>query len=160
MDELGRQIGISKNTVERYLDLLSKVFVIYRIPGFSRNLRNEITKSSKWYFYDNGIRNTLIANLNPLNLRDDSGILWENYLLAERIKYQSNSGMLVNNYFWRTYQQQEIDLIEEKGGKISAFEFKWNSLKKFKIPSAWKNAYPDAPLEVINPDNYLDWIGA
>jgi uncharacterized protein len=160
MDELGKKVGISKNTVERYLDLLSKVFVIYRLPGFSRNLRSEVTKSSKWYFYDNGIRNALIANLNPLNLRDDIGKLWENYLLSERIKHQHYSGMLVNNYFWRTYQQQEIDLIEEKGGKLYASEFKWNPKAKSKIPSAWKAAYPDATYEVIDTDNYLDWIGA
>jgi uncharacterized protein len=159
MEELGRQLGISKNTVERYLDLLSKVFVIYRLPGFSRNLGNEVTKSSKWFFYDNGIRNTLIANLNPLNLRIDAGVLWENYILSERIKFQHYSGHLVNNYFWRTYQQQEIDLIEEKSGKISAFELKWNAAKKTKVPSAWKNAYPKSSYEVINPENYLDWIG-
>ena len=103
--ELGTALGISKNTVERYLDLLSKVFVIYRVQGFNRNLRKEITKSSKWYFYDNGIRNILIANLNVLELRNDVGELWENYLLSERVKYQNYSGMLVNNYFWRTYQQ-------------------------------------------------------
>jgi predicted AAA+ superfamily ATPase len=160
MDELGRQLGISKNTVERYLDLLSKVFVIYRLKGFSRNLRNEISKSSKWYFYDNGIRNTLIANHNSIALRNDVGELWENYLLSERIKFQNYSGMLVNNYFWRTYQQQEIDFIEEREGKLYAYEVKWNPTKKIKEPAKWKEGYPDSKFEVITPDNYLSWIGA
>lgn len=156
--ELGTQLSMSKNTVERYLDLLSKVFIIYKLQGFSRNLRKEITKSSKWYFYDNGIRNTLIANHNPLNLRNDTGELWENYLLSERIKYQSYTGMLVNNYFWRTYEQQEIDWIEDRGGKLYAYELKWNSNKKTKAPSAWQEAYSKTNFEVITQDNYLDWI--
>jgi len=156
--ELGTQLSMSKNTVERYMDLLSKVFIIYKLQGFSRNLRKEITKSSKWYFYDNGIRNTLIANHNPLSLRSDIGELWENYLLSERIKYQSYTGMLVNNYFWRTYEQQEIDWIEDRGGKLHAYEVKWNSGKKIKSPSAWHEAYPKASFEGITQDNYLDWI--
>jgi hypothetical protein len=156
--ELGTQLSMSKNTVERYMDLLSKVFIIYKLQGFSRNLRKEITKSSKWYFYDNGIRNTLIANHNPLNLRDDIGELWESYLLSERIKYQSYTGMLVNNYFWRTYQQQEIDWIEDRGGKLHAYEVKWNPDKKIKPPSAWFETYPKASFEGVNQDNYLDWV--
>lgn len=158
LDELGRALGMSKNTVERYLDLLSKVFVIHRVQGFSRNLRKEITKSSKWYFYDNGIRNILIANLNLLSLRNDVGELWENYLLSERIKYQNYTGMLVNNYFWRTYQQQEIDWIEDRAGHLFAYEFKWNPNKKVKPPKTWTDAYPQSSFELINPDNYLDWI--
>ncbi len=156
--ELGRQLEMSKNTVERYLDLLSKVFIIYKVQGFSRNLRKEITKSSKWYFYDNGIRNTLIANHNQLSLRNDVGELWENYLISERIKYQNYTGMLVNNYFWRTYQQQEIDWVEDRGGKLHAYEIKWNPKKKIKVPSAWNEAYPDSEFEVIDQDNYLDWV--
>ena len=158
LDELAKQLGISRNTVERYLDLLSKVFVIYKLQGFSRNLRKEVTKSHKWYFYDNGIRNALIANFNPFNLRNDIGELWENYLLSERIKYQQYNGMVVNNYFWRTYQQQEIDWVEERGGEIFAYELKWKTDKKVKIPSAWKEAYPDSKFEVMSSDNYLDWI--
>jgi len=110
--ELGKQLGISKNTVEKYLDLLSKVFIIFKIEGFSKNLRKEITKSSKWYFYDNGIRNAVIANYNMPELRDDSGRLWENFLASERIKYQQYKGSAVNNFFWRTYDRQEIDWIE------------------------------------------------
>jgi predicted AAA+ superfamily ATPase len=156
--EIGTQLGMSKNTVERYMDLLSKVFVIYKLQAFSRNLRKEISKSSKWYFYDNGIRNTLIANHNPLHLRNDVGELWENYLITERMKYQSYTGLLVNNYFWRTYQQQEVDWIEERGGKLHAFEIKWNEKKKAKVPSGWKEGYPDASFKVIDPDSYLEWI--
>ena len=158
LDELAKQLGISRNTVERYLDLLSKVFVIYKLQGFSRNLRKEVTKSSKWYFYDNGIRNALIANFNSVNLRNDIGELWENYLLSERIKYQQYMGMVVNNYFWRTYQQQEIDWIEERGGELYAYELKWKTDKKVKIPSAWKEAYPDSKFEVMSSEDYLDWI--
>lgn len=158
LEELGRQLGISRNTVERHLDLLSKVFVIYRVSGFSRNLRNEVTKTAKWYFYDNGIRNALITNINPLSLRNDTGILWENYVLAERIKYQAYTGMLVNNYFWRTYQQQEIDWIEERDGKLFAFEIKWSSHKKSKAPSAWSTGYPESEFKTITPENYLEWI--
>jgi uncharacterized protein len=158
VDELGRQLGISRNTAEKYLDLLSNVFVIYRIPGFSRNLRSEITKMNRWYFYDNGIRNALISNLNPLTLRNDAGELWENYIISERVKYQHYTGMLVNNYFWRTYEQQEIDWIEEREGKPHAFEIKWNPNKKARVPSLWAKAYPDSTFSTVNPDNYLDWI--
>ena len=158
LDESGRRLGISRNTVERYLDLLSKVFVIYRIPGFSRNLRNEVTKTSRWNFYDNGIRNVLIANFNTLTLRNDIGELWENYLLSERIKTQHYNEMLVNNYFWRTYQRQEIDWIEEREGKLHAYEIKWSITKKSKVPTSWSKAYPDSNFEVITPANYLDWI--
>ncbi len=158
LEEIGRKVGISRNTVEKYLDLLSKVFVIFKLRGFSRNLRNEITKTSRWFFYDNGIRNALISNFNSLTLRNDIGELWENYLISERIKYQYNNNIFVNNYFWRTYQQQEIDLIEEKDGKLYAYEIKWSSLKKAKIPKSWKDAYPDSEFTVINQDNYLEWL--
>ncbi|MEI6695439.1 MAG: ATP-binding protein [Bacteroidota bacterium] len=157
LEEVGRQLGMSRSSVERYLDLLSKVFVIYKVSGFSRNLRKEITKTSRWYFYDNGIRNTLIANFNPIALRNDIGELWENYLLSERIKFQQYTGMIVNNYFWRTYYQQEIDWVEERGGNLFAYEIKWKD-KKVKIPSAWKDAYPDSEYSVISQDNYMDFI--
>ncbi len=156
--ELGGQLGMSGNTVTKYLDLLSKVFIIHRVSGFSRNLRKEITKNSKWYFFDNGIRNILIANLNPIELRNDIGELWENYVISERIKYQEYSGMIVNNYFWRTYDQQEIDWIEERGGKLYGYEFKWNTKKKIKQPRGWKNNYPDSEFKVITPANYTTWV--
>jgi len=157
-DELSKHLGISKNTVERYLDLLSKVFVIYRIPGFSRNLRKEITRHARWYFVDNGIRNALINNFNPLPMRNDVGALWENYVLTERLKYQSYTGMSSENYFWRTYQQQEIDWIEEREGNLFAYECKWNPTKKVKVPSAWAETYSGAEFRVIKPDAYLDFI--
>lgn len=158
LDELGKQLGLSRNTVERYLDLLSKVFVIFKVSGFSRNLRNEVSKTNRWYFYDNGIRNVLIANFNALTLRNDKGELWENYLLSERIKFQHYTGMIVNNYFWRTYQQQEIDWVEERGGKLYTYEIKWSSHKKIKVPVTWARAYPDSIFEAITPENYLPWI--
>lgn len=158
LQELARQLGISKNTVESYLDLLSKVFVIYKVPGFSRNLRKEITKSNRWYFYDNGIRNGIIANFTRLESRTDVGALWENYLASERIKHQNYTQKTVINYFWRTYDQQELDWFEEENGKLSGFEFKWNENRKAKIPTAFAKAYPEATFEVINKGNYLDFI--
>ncbi|MFO0494477.1 MAG: ATP-binding protein [Flavobacteriia bacterium] len=158
LDELAVNLkGISRNTIESYLDLLSKVFIIYPVKGFSRNLRKEISKSNRWYFYDNGIRNALIRNYNPLNLRNDQGQLWENYLMAERIKVNAYLKRRVNTYFWRTYDQQEIDLIEESGIDLSAFEFKWK-MNKVKIPAAWKNNYPSATFEIIHNENYLNFV--
>jgi len=159
LEELGRQLGMSKNTVERYLDMLSKVFVVYRISGFSRNLRKEIVKNSRWYFYDNGVRNALIQNFNRLNLRTDVGELWENYLASERLKFQSYTQVYCNNYFWRTYDQQELDWVEEEGSNLRSFEFKYALNKTPKAPGAWAKAYPDASFEVIHSGNYLDWIG-
>ena len=160
LPELGNQLNMSKNTVEKYLDLLSKVYVIHKVEGFSRNLRKEVSKSSKWYFFDNGIRNILVANMNPITLRDDVGKLWENYVLSERLKHLNNVGEIKNTYFWRTYDRQEIDWIEESGGSLSAFEIKWNSSKKVKTPIAFAKGYPDATFKVITPENYLEWVGA
>ncbi|MBS1737790.1 MAG: ATP-binding protein [Bacteroidetes bacterium] len=157
LDELGRQLGLSKNTVDRYLDLLSKVFVIYSRRGFSRNLRKEVAKSNRWYFNDNGIRNALISNFNLPALRQDMGMLWENYIAAERIKYNTYNGFFVNSYFWRTYDQQEIDLVEEQNAAISAYEFKWRQ-DKAKIPVAFAKAYPGIPFSMIHSKNYLDFI--
>ena len=158
LQELARQLGISKNTVESYLDLLSKVFVVYKVPGFSRNLRKEITKSNRWYFYDNGIRNAIIANFSRLDSRTDVGALWENYLASERIKFQNYTQKTVTNYFWRTYDQQELDWLEEENGVLHGYEFKWNENRKAKIPTAFAKAYPEASFEVINKGNYLDFI--
>ncbi len=158
LQELGSQLSMSKRTVEKYLDILSKVFILKKVNGFSKNLRKEITKMSKWYFMDNGLRNYIIASMQPLDVRADVGLLWENYIISERLKFQANSRMVVNNYFWRTYDQQEIDWVEEREGKLFAYEFKWNPLKKVKIPIAWKKAYPDSSFEVIHRDNYLEWI--
>jgi predicted AAA+ superfamily ATPase len=161
VEELANSLkDISRNTVENYLDLLEKVFIIYKVRGFSRNLRKEVTKSNRWYFYDNGIRNAIIRNFNKLDFRQDTGELWENYLMGERMKYTAYSKMLVNRYFWRTYDQQEIDLVEEDGGMLRAYEFKWNIKKKAKVPGAWSKAYPEASFEGINRDNYLEFITA
>ena len=158
LQELATHLGISKNTVESYLDLLSKVFVIYKVPGFSRNLRKEITKSNRWYFYDNGIRNAIIGNFTRLDSRTDVGALWENYLASERIKHQNYTQKTVSNYFWRTYDQQELDWLEEENGNLHGFEFKWNENRKAKIPTAFGKAYPEATFEVISKNNYLDFI--
>jgi predicted AAA+ superfamily ATPase len=157
-NELGTQLGISKNTVESYLDLLSKVFIIYRLPAYSTNPRKEISKGSKWYFFDNGIRNAVINDFKLLTLRNDIGSLWENYLISERIKRNEYRRENVEYYFWRGYNQQEVDLIEFQNGTLSAFEFKYSSNKKFKIPSAFKKAYPEASFKQISRDSYLDWI--
>lgn len=157
LDELGRQLGLSKNTVERYLDLLGKVFVIYNRRGYSKNLRKEVTKSNRWYFYDNGIRNALISNFNLPALRQDMGMLWENYITAERIKRNAYNNLFISSYFWRTYDQQEIDLIEEQNAVLSAYEFKWRQ-DKAKIPVAFAKAYPGVPFSVIHSKNYLDFI--
>lgn len=157
LQELGKQLGISKNTVEKYLDLLSKVFILHKVEGFSRNLRKEITKNSRWYFLDNGIRNAVIANFNPIESRNDIGALWENYMISERLKYQEYNRLSSNNYFWRTYEQQEIDWVEERDGSLFGYEFKWKE-SKVKIPTQWKNAYPDSSFEVINKDNFEKWL--
>ena len=157
LQELGIQLGISKNTVEKYLDLLSNVFILHKFEGFSRNLRKEITKNSRWYFLDNGIRNAVIANFNPLHARNDIGALWENYMISERLKYQEYKRISSNNYFWRTYEQQEIDWVEERDGSLFGYEFKWKE-EKVKIPTQWKSAYPDASFELININNFSEWL--
>jgi len=157
LQELGNQLSISKNTVDKYLDLLSKVYILHKVEGFSRNLRKEITKSSRWYFLDNGIRNAVIANFNPIASRNDIGQLWENYMISERIKQQEYIRISSNNYFWRTYEQQEIDWVEERDGSLFGYEFKWKE-SKVKIPSQWKSTYPDAQFEVINIENFENWL--
>ena len=156
--ELATQLQISKNTVANYLDLLAKVFVLFKVEGFSRNLRKEVVKTSRWYFYDNGIRNGIINNFNKIENRNDIGGLWENYLASERIKKQHYQKIRNNNYFWRTYDQQELDWLEEKGDNLAGFEFKWNENRKVKIPTAFAKAYPEATFEVINKQNYLEFI--
>ena len=156
--ELGKQLELSKNTVEKYLDLLTKVFIVFRIGAYSTNLRKEISKSSKWYFYDNGIRNAIINDFRAPELRNDTGALWENYLISERIKKNEYTKVHKQYYFWRTYDQQEIDFIEIENGKISAYEFKINPDKKAKIPGAFANTYPESNFIKISKDNYLEWI--
>lgn len=155
--EIARQVGINKKTVEKYLDLLEKVFVIFKLRGFSRNLRKEVSKSPKYYFYDLGVRNVLINNFNPIDLRNDIGILWENYVISERIKKQEYTGLQANNYFWRTYDKKEIDFVEERGGKLYGYEIKFKP-KKISPPKNWKEAYPNSEFYVIFQDNYLEFI--
>lgn len=158
VQELGQKLGMSKNTVESYLDLLTKVFILYKVRGFSRNLRKEVTKMNRWYFADNGIRNAIIGNFGRINNRTDIGELWENYFISERIKFQNYTDMNVRNFFWRTYDQQEIDWVEEGADTLKAFELKWNANRKTKIPGAWERAYPEAEYNVVNNKNYLDYI--
>ncbi|HRZ79566.1 MAG TPA: ATP-binding protein [bacterium] len=157
LNELGRQLGMSKNSVEKYLDLLEKTFVIKKVRGFSRNLRKEISKNSRYYFLDNGIRNAVINNFSPLNLRNDEGMLWENFLFIERVKKQSYAGRCPNYYFWRTYDGKEIDMIEEKDGVLCGFEFKWGN-KKVKPPQLWKETYPESTYQIISKENFLEFI--
>lgn len=156
-DELAKTLQIDRNTVERYLDLFSKVFIIVRIGGYSKNLRKEVTKSSKWYFLDNGIRNALINNFLPLHQRADNGALWKNYLVGERIKYNSYSRKTPLTYFWRTYDQQELDWLEVANDQLSAYEFKWKDTK-VKFPKAFAEAYPDAAKHWINQGNFIDFV--
>lgn len=159
LHELANTTGIKSETVENYMELLEKVFVIFRLRSFCRNMRNELKKSQKVYFYDNGIRNALIQNFNSLNLRTDAGVLWENFMISERKKYIDYEQQFCNRYFWRTHAQQEIDYIEERGGVLHAFEFKWNTKKQAKIPSSFASSYPEHTFECITPKNYIDFLG-
>ena len=156
-NELASLLQVSKDTISNYIDLLEKAFVIFKLKPFSRNLRNEISTTRKIYFYDNGIRNSLISNFNPISLRQDIGALWENFLISERIKYLHYNKISANIYFWRTKQQQEIDFIEERGGKIYAFEFKWRLKAKVKYPKIFINAY-NAEFKTINKDNFFEFV--
>lgn len=155
--ELSRQLGISRDAVYRYLELLEQAFVIFRLSGFSRNLRKEISKMDKYYFFDNGIRNMLINNFNPISYRNDTGQLWENFVVAERQKYLYYKQEAVNAYFWRVYTGGEIDYIEETGGRLWAYELKYNK-KKVKPPKTWLEAYPESTFKVINKDNYDEFL--
>ncbi|GEP97480.1 ATPase [Chitinophaga cymbidii] len=157
-NEIAQTIGTDNKTVDRYVELLEKCFVVFQVGGFSRNLRNEIKKGKKIYFYDNGIRNALIKNFSPLELRQDVGALWENFLVSERKKANHYTGHHVNTYFWRTHQQQEIDLIEETGGKLYAWEFKWNEKSKARIPAAFMEAYPGSIDGIVNRSNYMGFV--
>lgn len=156
--ELATQLKISQPIVEKYLDVLEKMFVLINIRGFSRNLRKEISKISKYYFTDVGLRNALIHNFNPLNLRADVGELFENWFIVERMKMLSNTGHSANFYFWRTYDQKEIDLIEEKDGKLIGYECKWNAQKKVKLPEEWLHTYANSNFAVVNQDNYFTYL--
>jgi hypothetical protein len=157
LTELGANLGMSKNTIERYLDLLEKTFVIFKLRSLSRNPRKEISKSNRYYFYDIGIRNTLINNYNPLSIRNDIGMLWENYVIMERLKKQEYTHIYANNFYWRTYSQKEIDFIEEREGNLFGYEIKWQQ-KNLRILKLWQELYPRAKYQTITKENYLDFI--
>ena len=156
--ELGGKVGLGKNTVQRYLDLLEKTFVIFSRLGFSRNQRKEVAKSRRYYFHDNGIRNAVISNFSPLALRNDVGALWENYIQVERLKYNLYTGRLAASYFWRTYDRQEIDLVEEYAGRLHGIEIKWSAKSRARAPRAWSRSYPGSSFSVVHPGNYLEYI--
>lgn len=156
--ELGQMIGADNETIERYISLLEKSFIIFRLSSFSRNIRNEIKRSKKIYFWDNGIRNAVIRNFNTLALRTDTGALWENYMVTEIIKAKMNNGQFFNKWFWRTHAQQEIDFIIEMDGKITAFEFKWGKRKKLHVPGSFLEAYDHPEVHMITPDNYSEFL--
>ena len=157
-NELSNLLQIDKNTVQEYIRLLEKVFLIFRLQPLARNLRNEISSTRKIYFYDNGIRNAIIANFNEISLRLDVGALWENFLISERMKTLHYQEQWVNPYFWRTSAQQEIDYVEERNGVLHAFEFKWNSNKKVKVPKSFIQAYPESSATIISPENFFDFV--
>jgi hypothetical protein len=158
LGELGAQTGVDVKTIQRYLDLLEKSFVITRLGGFSRNLRQEITSKFKYYFLDNGIRNAIIAQFNGLDQRNDLGALWENFMVTERLKHRTYAGVYANVYFWRTYDQQEVDLVEERDGRLFGYEFKWSNTKLISAPKKWRDAYPEAEFNVIHQENYQPFI--
>ena len=158
--ELATSLGLNRQTVERYLDLLEKVFVIFKVRGFSRNLRKEVTKNSRYYFYDNGVRNSLIQNFNSPELRNDVGQLWENYLTVERRKANQTAGRSVNSYFWRTYDQKEIDCIEEHGGKLYGYEFKWQGGEVRRVArKQFSEAYPGSTVATVSQENFEEFLG-
>jgi predicted AAA+ superfamily ATPase len=157
-NELGQLCGLDSKTVERYIILLEQSYIIFRLGSFSRNLRNELKSSRKVYFYDNGIRNAVIANFSLAETRSDMGSLFENFLVAERIKYLQYHRMWHNVWFWRTTAMQEIDLIEEGDGKLSAYEFKWNQKRKAKVPKSFAEHYPEANFSIITPDNMEEFL--
>jgi len=158
ISEVARSAGTTSDTVERYIDILEKAYIVFRLPAFARNLRNEIRKNQKIYFYDNGIRNAVIGNYNYLSNRSDLGPLWENYLISERRKYNSYNGYYGHTYFWRTQQQQEIDYIEEMDGNISAFEFKWNPGKQARFSLTFTNNYHPDRTELVHSNNYESFL--
>jgi predicted AAA+ superfamily ATPase len=156
-NELANLLEVDKATIAKYIDLLEKLFIVFKLNSFSRNQRNEIKNNRKIYFYDNGIRNVLINNLNPIDLRNDKGALWENFLIMERIKQQQYHQIFTNNYFWRTVQKQEIDFVEDKNGVVTAYEFKWKRKNKDKIPVSFLSHY-NASGQIIDKDNFRDFI--
>ena len=158
-NEVAQLVNADQETVEKYIDLLEKSFVLFRLPAFSHNVRNEIKKGKKIYFYDNGIRNAIIGNFNLLINRNDTGALWENFLISERMKYLYYNNINVKRYFWRTVQQQEIDYIEEQERKLSVYEFKWNKKARAKFPKTFIRAYPDSETHLVTQGNFESFLG-
>lgn len=157
-NELGRLLGLNTATVQRYIDLLEKSYVVFHLRSFSRNVRSELKKSRKIYFYDNGVRNALIGDYKPLALRNDTGVLWENYIIAERLKHNAYNSFYGKSYFWRTQQQQEIDYIEDIDGVLHTYEFKWNEGKHPRLTDTFAKAYPDHTFTVVSPENYRSFV--
>lgn len=157
-NELSNLLGIDKETVENYISLLEKNFVVFRLESYSRNLRNEIKRGKKIYFYDNGVRNAVLSNFAPIELRNDIGILWENLMVSERMKRNSYLGSYAQLYFWRTHDQKEIDFVEIEDGQMATFEFKWNTHKEVKMPASFASAYPEASFKVITPDTFWGFV--
>ncbi|MBQ9586957.1 MAG: ATP-binding protein [Bacteroidales bacterium] len=157
-NELGRTLGLTSITVQRYIDLLEKSYVLFHLRSFSRNVRSELKKSRKIYFYDNGVRNAILGDYKPLDLRNDTGALWENYLISERMKRNAYNAFYGKSYFWRTKQQQEVDYIEDYDGVLHAYEFKWSSTKQPRLTETFTNSYPDHTFTVVNPDNYQEFV--
>ena len=157
-NELSNLLGIDKKTVENYVDILEKAFIIFKLRSFNTNKRNELKRLRKIYFYDTGLRNALINNLNPLSIRQDTGALWENFVISERIKFLRNHAIDRQSYFWRTLSKQEIDYIEEEAGNIHGFEIKWKK-DKLRAPKSFTDSYPDAEYSIINNKNFKDFIG-
>jgi hypothetical protein len=155
--ELAQTVGVDKNTVSSYIDVLQQGYVVFKLGSYSNNIRNEIKKNKKIYFYDNGVRNTVLGNYNSLSLRQDTGALWENFLMAERVKQNKYKSSLAKMYFWRTQQQQEVDLVESNAGKITGFEFKWNGKKKVRLPKTFVEAY-NADQRVVDKSNFRDFV--
>jgi hypothetical protein len=157
-NELSQLVGIDRETVENYITLLEKCFVIFRLPSLSRNQRNEIKKGRKVYFYDNGVRNAILSNFAPVELRNDVGMLWENLMISERKKRNAYCDSYANMYFWRTHTQKEIDLVEEEDGMLRTFEFKWNPKAKASMPQDFSNNYPNCTFNVVTPDTFWDFV--
>jgi hypothetical protein len=157
-NELSQLLGLNSQTIQRYVDLLEKTFVVFHLRSFSRNVRNELKKSRKIYFYDNGVRNAVLGDFKPLQLRQDAGALWENYLVSERMKHNSYSLFFGKSYFWRTQQQQEIDYLEDVDGVLHTYEFKWNTSKQPRLTETFAKNYPDHTFSIVNPKNYQDFV--
>lgn len=158
-NELAQTVGTDNKTVEKYIDLLEKCYIIFKLSGFSRNLRTELKRAKKFYFYDNGIRNAILQNFAPLSLRQDAGALWENFFISERIKANQYAGRYAHSYFWRTSKQQEIDYIEECDGQFSVFEMKWNPKRaNTKFPDSFLSTYDVKEKAIVTPSNWMEWL--